>query len=102
MAKTYFASCINEQAVNNLGLTPIKSILTQLFGGWRLLPTAAEGGRSDGGEGDPFSTGKYDLTELIQTFLRFGHGVDIFQLLIEKDPRNSQRYAITVSRSKAS
>nr|CDS22613.1 endothelin converting enzyme 1 [Echinococcus granulosus] len=96
LAKTYFASCINEQAVNNLGLKPIKLILTQLFGGWRLLPENTEGGRSDGGE-DVFGVGKYDLTALVQTFLRFGHGVDIFQLLIEKDPRNSQRYAITLA-----
>uniref|UniRef100_A0A5K3EQ83 Peptidase_M13_N domain-containing protein n=1 Tax=Mesocestoides corti TaxID=53468 RepID=A0A5K3EQ83_MESCO len=95
LAKTYFASCINEQAVNRLGLQPIKSILTRLFGGWRLLPEGTEGARSD--SEDIFQPGKYDLTDLIGIFLRHGHGVDIFQLLIEKDPRNSSRYAITLA-----
>ena len=81
--------------MNDLGLTPIRTILTQLLGGWRLLPRSEGGSRTDGP--DTFAVGKYDLTELVSTFLQFGHGVDIFQLLIEKDPRNSRRYAITVS-----
>lgn len=98
LAKTYYGSCINEFTVDSLGLKPIKAKLTELFGGWRLLPKGTDGARTDGGQGDSFAVDNFNLTELIETALSYGHGVDIFQLLIEKDPRNSSRYAITVSR----
>ncbi|KAM7541475.1 hypothetical protein Aperf_G00000046959 [Anoplocephala perfoliata] len=96
LAKTYYSSCINEFTVDNLGLKPIKAKLTELFGGWRLLPNGTDGARTEDDRERSFALENFDLTELVRTALSYGQGVDIFVLLIEKDPRNSSRYAITV------
>lgn len=95
LAKIYYSSCLNEHAVDSLGLTPLKRKMAELYGGWRLLPRGAEGGRND--DTDPFVVGKFDLTEQIISTLKCGQSNDIFSFIIEKDPRSSSRYAITVN-----
>ncbi|VDO09344.1 unnamed protein product [Rodentolepis nana] len=94
LAKTYYSSCLNEHAVDALGLTPLKEKMTELYGGWRLLPKGILGGRND--STDPFVVGKFDLTEQLISTLKCGQSNDIFSFIIEKDPRSSSHYAITI------
>nr|CDS26897.1 hypothetical protein HmN_000151700 [Hymenolepis microstoma] len=95
LAKTYYSSCLNEHAVDALGLTPVKEKMAELYGGWRLLPEGTLGGRND--TTDPFVVGKYDLTEQLISTLKCGQSNDIFSFIIEKDPRSSSHYAITLN-----
>lgn len=94
LAKIYYASCINEHTIDEKGLSPFKAKIGELFGGWRLLPRETEGGRND--SGDPFEVGKFDLTEQILKFLTYGFSTEFFTFSIEKDPRNSSTYSLTV------
>ncbi|VDK80464.1 unnamed protein product [Dibothriocephalus latus] len=95
LAQVYYASCTNEHEIDQLGLKPLQDVLIRMFKGWRLLPPDTPGSRSD--PEDPFTPEKFDLTELIGRFLQFGHGIDIFQLLVERDPKNSSRFSITLA-----
>nr|VZI16911.1 unnamed protein product [Spirometra erinaceieuropaei] len=95
LAQIYYASCTNEHEIDRLGLKPLQDVLIRMFEGWRLLPPGTPGSRSD--LEDPFTPAKFDLTDLIGRFLQFGHGIDIFQLLVERDPKNSSRFSITLA-----
>lgn len=95
LAQVYYASCTNEHEIDKLALKPLQDVLIRMFEGWRLLPPGTPGSRSD--LEDPFTPQKFDLTDLIGRFLQFGHGIDIFQLLVERDPKNSSRFSITLA-----
>ena len=86
---------MNERALNNLGMKPIKTMLTDIFGGWRLLPRGSEGGRPIEEEEEDFSS-SLDLTDLMYKAMRFGYATEICHVVVGMDPQNSSRLAIMV------
>ena len=98
LAKIYYSSCMNERALDDLGLKPIKTMMTDIFGGWRLLPRGSEGGRPMEEEDEDFSS-SLDLTDLMYKVMRFGYATEICQVVVGKDPHNSSRFTIAVSES---
>ena len=84
--------------LDDLGFIPIKTMMTDVFGGWGLLPRGSEGGRPIEEEDEDFYS-NLDLTDLMYKFMHFGYSTEICQVVVGKDPQNSSKFTIMVGES---
>lgn len=84
LAKNFNSACLNEQAIEKRGLTPLIEMLDE-FGGWPVL------------QGNTWSDDNWSWTDIIKKFRRIGMDTDfIFSLSIESDLKNSSRRILDV------
>ena len=84
--------------MDDLELKPIKTMIRDIFGGWRLLPRGSEGGRPIEEKDEDFSS-SLDVTDLMYKVMRFGYATEICNVIVGKDPQNSSKSAIMVDES---
>lgn len=83
LAKTYYKSCMNESAMEHLGLAPLKKLIGR-YGGWPVL------------EGADWNESDHDWIALNAHLTRDLDGASIVQFSVGADYKNSTRQMLHV------